>query len=201
MIRIFCSGPDGFAIFLGGSARRIYLVGNLRLENATRKYLEAHNIAPIDLSPLVKHRGRKDQHSAATRIFLHEMRKAKPPPANEWKRIQRTAFPIFKEKADNYPRIFKDHALAADILEKTIPLLKADRENYPGWLICPVRHRHLLRPYRVNWLLRKPVLDLLNPRLRAEALFELLWCCETGAPAARRAVDRGHDGNARILVA
>ena len=44
---------------LGGSARRIYLVGNLRLENATRKYLEAHNIAPIDLSPLVKHLGRK----------------------------------------------------------------------------------------------------------------------------------------------
>ena len=108
------------------------------------------------------------------------MREAKPPPANEWKRIPRTEFPIFKEKADNYPRIVKDDALAADILEKTIPLLKADRENYPGWLICPVRHRHLLRPYGVNWLLRQPVLDLLTPKLRAEALFELLWCCETG---------------------
>jgi hypothetical protein len=164
---------------LGGSARRIYLVGNLRLENATRKYLEAHNIAPIDLSLLVKHQ-RKDQHSAATRIFLHEMRKAKPPLVNEWKRTPRTEFPIFKEVADNYPRIVKDHALAADILEKTIPLLKADRENYPGWLTCPVRQRHSLLPYGVNWLLRKPVLDLFNPKLRADALFELLWCRQTG---------------------
>jgi hypothetical protein len=44
---------------LGGSARRIYLVGNLRLERATRRYLEAHNIAPIDLAPLVNGLPRK----------------------------------------------------------------------------------------------------------------------------------------------
>jgi hypothetical protein len=165
---------------LGGSARRIYLVGNLRLEHATRKYLEAHNIAPIDLSPLVKDLARKDQHAAATRIFLDEMRKAKPVPANEWRRTPWSAFPMHAAGPDIYQRVGKDHALAAELLEKTIPLLTADRKNYPGWLVCPVRHRSSLpRAGDMHWLLRKPVLDLLNARLRAEAAFEALWCRKT----------------------
>ena len=52
----------------------LILVGNLRLERATRKYLEAHNIAPIDFAPLVKDLPRKLQHAAATRIFIDELR-------------------------------------------------------------------------------------------------------------------------------
>ncbi len=101
---------------LGGSARRIYLVGNLRLERATRKYLEAHNIAPIDLSPLVKHLAPKDQHAHATSIFMEEMRKAKPSGANEWKLTTLSAYPLRAAGADIYHRIGRDHALAAELL-------------------------------------------------------------------------------------
>src|SRR5580700_1764158 len=79
---------------LGGSARRIYLVGNLRLEQATRRYLEAHNIAPIDLGPLVKDLPREQQHTAATHMFLDELRRAKPPPAQEWKLTAPEKFPL-----------------------------------------------------------------------------------------------------------
>ena len=161
---------------LGGSARQIYLVGNLRLERATRRYLEAHNIAPIDLAPLVNGLPRKLQHAAATRIFIDELRKAKPPPRHEWKLTPSDQFPLSRAGADAYPRVHKDHPFAADLLKKTIPLFKADRQNYPGWLICPARHRQTLNyAGDAHWLVRKPVLDLLEPKLRAEALFEILW--------------------------
>jgi SIR2-like domain len=161
---------------LGGSARRIYLVGNLRLERATRKYLEAHNIAPIDLAPLVNDLTRKLQHAAATRIFIDELRKAKPPLRHEWKLTPSDQFPLIRAGGDAYQRVHGDHTLAAELLKKTIPLFKADRENYPGWLVCPVRHRQSLHyAGDAHWLLRKPVLDLLEPKLRAEAVFEILW--------------------------
>ena len=161
---------------LGGSARRIYLVGNLRLERAARRYLEAHNIAPIDLAPLVKDLPRKLQHAAATRIFIDELRKAKPALRHEWKLTPSDQFPLPRAGGDAYQRVHKDHAFAADLLKETIPLFKADREHYPGWLICPVRHRQTLRyAGDADWLLRKPVLDLLEPKLRSEAVFEILW--------------------------
>jgi hypothetical protein len=138
--------------------------------------METHNIAPIDLAPLVNDLTRKLQHSAATRIFIDELRKAKPPPRHEWRLTPSDQFPLPRAGADAYQRVHKDHAFAADLLKKTIPLFKADRENYPGWLVCPVRHRQSLHyAGDGHWLLRKPVLDLLEPKLRAEAVFEILW--------------------------
>src|SRR5439155_16193302 len=98
----------------------------------------------IDLAPLVKDLTPKDQHAAATRIFLEELRKAKPAPAHEWKQTPMDQFPLRLAGSDTYQRVGRDHVLAADLLEKTIPLLKADRENYPGWLVCPVQHRRFL---------------------------------------------------------
>jgi hypothetical protein len=161
---------------LGGSARRIYLVGNLRLERATRRYLEAHNIAPIDLAPLVKGLSPKLQHAAATRIFLDELKKAKPASPHEWNLTPSDQFPLARAGIDAYERVHKDNEFASDVLKKTIPLFKADRENYPGWLICPVLHRRSLGyAGNAHWLLRKPVLDLLEPKPRAEAVSEILW--------------------------
>jgi len=161
---------------LGGSARRIYLVGNLRLERATRRYLEAHNIAPIDLAPLVEGLARKLQHAAATRIFLDELRKAKPLPRHQWNLTPPDQFPLPRAGGDAYQRVHRDHAFAADLLKNTVPLFKADRERYPGWLVCPVRYRRDLG-FRgdAQWLVRKPVLDLLDPKQRAEAVFEIVW--------------------------
>jgi hypothetical protein len=161
---------------LGGSARRIYLVGNLRLERATRRYLEAHNIAPIDFAPLVKALSLRLQHATATRIFLDELRKAKPVPPHEWKLTPSDQFPLARAGIDAHQRVHKDNEFAADLLKKTIPVFKADRENYPGWLVCPFQHRRSLgHAGDAHWLLRKPVLDLLEPNLRADAVFEILW--------------------------
>jgi hypothetical protein len=161
---------------LGGSARRIYLVGNLRLERATRKYLEAHNITPIDLAPLVKDMTQERQHTAATQIFIDELRKAKPPLRHEWKLTPGNQFPLARAGAGAYQRVHRDYPFTADLLRQAIPLFKVDRENYPGWLVCPVRYRQSLQHAGdAHWLLRKPVLDLLEPALRAAAVFEILW--------------------------
>ena len=161
---------------LGGSARRIYLVGNLRLEQATRRYLEAHNIAPIDFTPLVKELPRNLQHAEATRIFIDELRKAKPPPRHEWQLTPSEQFPLFRAGGTAYERVHKDPSFAAELLADTVLLFKADRERYPGWLVCPSRYREtLLHAGDVHWLLRKPVLNLLDPSRRAEAAFEILW--------------------------
>ena len=152
------------------------LVGNLRLENATRKYLEAHNVTVIDLAPLVKDLLPQNRHAAATRLFFEELRRAKPVPSHEWKRTPHEQFPLTLAGANAYQRVHKDAAFTADLLEKTIPLLKADRMNYPGWLVCPAKYRLSLgNSGGEDWLLRKPVLDLLKPEVRAEVLFEILW--------------------------
>lgn len=161
---------------LGGNARRIYLVGNLRLERATRKYLEAHNIAPIDFAPIVEKLTPNRQHAAATQIFIDELRKAKPAPRHEWRLTSHNAFPLAKAGVDAHQRVHKDHEFAADLLKKTIPLFKADRANYPGWLVCPAHLRQSIAyTGDAHWLVSKPVLDLLEPKLRADALFEILW--------------------------
>jgi hypothetical protein len=138
--------------------------------------LEAHNIAPIDFAPLVEKLAPKLQHTTATRIFIDELRKAKPPLQHEWKLTSPDQFPLAKAGADAHQRVHKDSELAADLLKTTIPLFKTDRENYPGWLVCPPRLRQSVAyTGDADWLVRKPALDLLNPKLRAEALFEILW--------------------------
>ncbi|MET4425776.1 SIR2 family protein [Bradyrhizobium sp. RT3a] len=161
---------------LGGSARRIYLAGNLRLERATRKYLEAHNIAPIDFAPLVEKLAPNRQHETAAQIFIDELRKAKPDPRHVWKLTTHNEFPLAKAGIDAHQRVHKDHEFVADLLKKAIPLFKMDRENYPGWLICPAHLRQSIAyAGDAHWLVRKAVLDLLEPKLRGEALFEILW--------------------------
>ncbi|MDR3483402.1 MAG: SIR2 family protein [Bradyrhizobium sp.] len=161
---------------LGGSVRRIYLAGNLRLERASRRYLEAHNIAPIDLAPLVESLSPKMQHAAATRILLDELQKAKPLLGHTWKLTPSEKFPMHLAGVDAAQKVHKDAEFAADLLKKTIPLFQNDREHYPGWLICPVRLRQSIAyAGSAHWLVRKATLDLLEPKFRAEALFEILW--------------------------
>ena len=113
---------------LGGSARRIYLVGNLRLERATRRYLEAHNIAPIDLAPLVKD-FRGSFSTRPPRAFLSmSFERPNRLPARMEADAKRSV-PARARGHDAYQRVHKDHPFAADLLKKTIPLFKADRRK------------------------------------------------------------------------
>jgi hypothetical protein len=161
---------------LGGKARRIYLVGNLNLPPARRKFLESHNIAPIDFAPLMEEVPRAERHAAAARLFFDALKQAKPDPLHKWNLTPSGEYPLSNAGHEAYQRVRKDDIFAADLLNQTALLLKADREKYPGWLICPASLRQNLRHDGDEaWLLRTSVLDLFELPRRAEILYEFLW--------------------------
>lgn len=160
---------------LGGTARRIYLVGNLHLPHATRKYMEAHNIAPIDFAPILENVQEAERHMEATRLFFDALKREKPVPAHEWK-MTSSDYPLQAAELEAPQRARADDAVAAEMLEKITQLLETDRKGYPGWLVCPRNLRKSLG-YGGDkiWLLRKSVLDHFEPARRAKILYEFLW--------------------------
>jgi hypothetical protein len=160
---------------LGGNARRIYLVGNLNLPRATRKFLEAHNIAPIDLAPLVEKLPKTDRHATAARHFFAALTAAKPHPAGEWRHAPHNDYPMRQAAGDVHERARKDDAFAATLLDGTAMVLAKDRATYPGWLACPHTERPSLQSGDESWILRAATLATFTPARRVEILAEILW--------------------------
>ncbi|BCF89100.1 hypothetical protein PPGU16_21670 [Paraburkholderia largidicola] len=160
---------------LGGKARRIYLVGHLELSASKRRYLEAHNVSPIDLSPLVDSES-PDKHARVTQIFLQALVAARQNAAHKWILHPSHAYPLNKGGPDAHSRTVKDVDFCASALRKTIALWKEDRQRYPGWLVCPSEIRRSLQTDMPEaWLYRPEALKTLNLQERAEALYELAW--------------------------
>ena len=159
---------------LGDSARRIYLVGNLELPPARRRYFEAHNIAPIDLAPLVHGAPAVERHTEATRLFIEALRRARPTPEHEWSITAADAYPLHKAGPTAFEQARKSDAFAVDLLVNTIAIFAKDRAAYPDWLVCPRKYRMTL-VQGATWLLRKPVLNQLQTARRVEVLWELVW--------------------------
>lgn len=149
---------------LTSHARRIYLVGALRLTSAKRKYLESINIAPIDLWDVVSDFDDHDiRHAKATEIFLQELRNLKPKQAWEWSPTELNV--KTNKKSDS----------GSSLLERQISILTSDRKSYPGWLICPTMVR-----WQLQTQLRDPYpnpqnLSQMEPDSRAKLLYELAW--------------------------
>lgn len=162
---------------LGGNARRIYLAGNLNLTGSSRRYLQAHNIAPIDLAPLVASLPKGERHAAATKMFFDALRTEKPPAPDEWTQHPFNDYPLRKAGPDLSERARKDDDFAAGALNETVKLIEEDRKNYPGWLICPIRERQGFHygSFDEFSLLRTPVLARFEPRRRAAILYEYMW--------------------------
>ncbi|WP_070968003.1 SIR2 family NAD-dependent protein deacylase [Vibrio sonorensis] len=140
---------------LSTSARRIYLVGALGLNAAKRKYLESMNIAPIDLAMLVSEYDDPDlKHQKATELFLSVLHEFKPKPSWDWK--PQTSY-------------------SDESFETRLEALKKDREDYPGWFICPSHHRFLMHSSVDHKLISKKVIDSLPIDQRAALLYEVAW--------------------------
>lgn len=139
---------------LSTSARRIYLVGALELNAAKRKYLESINIAPIDLSMLVSEYDDPDlKHKKATEVFLSALHELKPKPSWDWKPI----------------------SIRDESFEAQLALLKKDREEYPGWIICPPHLRFLVHSNIPHKLINKNTIDTLPIEQCEKLLYELAW--------------------------
>ena len=158
---------------LGSHARRIYLVGDLGLTAAKRKYFESINIAPIDLAELVADFDNPDaRHREATKVFLTALKDLKPKHAWEWlpTQIHRTII-----SNDDIDRTYRDKGYAAGLLEQQLPALVKDRMSYPEWLVCPQRQRWELQT-QINdpHPTRDNILEL-SQESRASLLYEMAW--------------------------
>jgi len=129
---------------LASNARRIYLMGVLRLGPAKRKLLEARNIAPIDLWPLVEHLDPADRDGKAIEMALDYLHAAKPPRPQDWLPGAGTAESV-SQTFDKDRKARTDDAFAAERILETTGAWEADRLNFPGWLVPPGRVR---RPFR-----------------------------------------------------
>jgi hypothetical protein len=156
---------------LGGGARRIYLVGVLCLQPATRRLLELRNVAPIDLAPLVSNVDAVDRHTKAMQLFLEYLQKAEPRPVHAWS-PKRYSESLTAEETD---RRFRDKKYAAELLVKAAGAWRSERESYPGWIICPSEKRLELRYATDEVHLSKAALDNIEVKQRPTILFELAW--------------------------
>ncbi|WNF56494.1 MULTISPECIES: SIR2 family NAD-dependent protein deacylase [unclassified Pseudomonas] len=140
---------------LTAHARKIYLIGALRLTPGKRKYLESLNVAPIDLESLVD--GYDDpnlKHIKATEIFFEILNLLKPDEPSDWspKRIE-SSTPI----------------------EQYISTLESDRNSYPGWLVCPPSLRWELQTQISISTFNPNSLTLISASNRAKLLYEKAW--------------------------
>jgi hypothetical protein len=160
---------------LAEHARKIYLVGALNLTAARRKYLEANNIAPIDLWDAVKHLDGIDlRHQTATELFLQEMRdegKSKVD-LHEWTLSRMYSAESTQEELS---RQIKEPAYAAIALKGQLEVLKRDRKAYPMWLACPPNlRREALSQVKQPILNAKSIAELGGDD-RAQLLYEIAW--------------------------
>jgi tetratricopeptide (TPR) repeat protein len=164
---------------LGSSARRIYLVGVLKLSAPRRKLLEAHNVSPIDLAPIVGHIEAHERHSAAAGQFLDFLTKSKPKAASEWS--TRASSAAARRPLDGLANKAEVGALVTAV-RQLIPIWRQERETYPGWLVCPSSERLIIR-LNVSGLLyiggpQHPLaraVEELEASERAEFLYEMVW--------------------------
>ncbi|WP_168341174.1 SIR2 family NAD-dependent protein deacylase [Rhizobium laguerreae] len=148
---------------LGENARRIRLVGDLRLSSSQRQVLEQRNIYPIDLSPLVVGLERDEAHQRATEIFINELWAGEPKPAHSWNRT----------RLANEPPL---NATPTEIIEQLVQSWTEDHKCYPGWVIAPAHHREFLDFETGVWSRHmRQALPQVNDRLRALACYELVW--------------------------
>lgn len=119
---------------LNVSARRIRLVGVLKLSPVSRALLERRNVTPIDLAPLVSNLHRDEQHEKALELFFGALLAAKPPSPYAW---------------DIGPEKFTQSAIEKEEDRPTrTEVARAwakDKSTYPGWIIGPYRETHRLR--------------------------------------------------------
>jgi SIR2-like protein len=116
------------------SARRIRLVGVLNLSPVSRSLLEARNVTPIDLAPLVSKLPNDEKHEKALEFFFAALKASKPRSPFAWNMTSDR-----NSESPNAPE--EDKASRATIAEAWAK----DRGAYPGWVVCPYQETHKLR--------------------------------------------------------
>ncbi|WP_166207392.1 SIR2 family NAD-dependent protein deacylase [Cognatiluteimonas telluris] len=157
---------------LDASARRIYLVGALKLTAAKRKYLDSINVVPIDLGELVDEFDEDTKHTRALEFFLSALKSLKPRRSWEWCPSDLHRSILTTKELDSRSA---DPGHAAARLEDKLPALEADRMSYPGWLVCPVELRWKLQNQISDPFPAAAYLSAMSRDSRAKMLYEIAW--------------------------
>jgi hypothetical protein len=152
---------------LGASARRIYLVGALKLSSARRKLLESRNISIVDFSPLLANVDDATRERCASELFINHLLSSKPRPVWDWP-IEKK--PALSSALENRPE------QQVDQLRNTIVCWEEERVSYPGWFVCPPNIRQEIARTTINalWSM-KSTLEQLPLKDRGRAAFEAAW--------------------------
>lgn len=174
---------------LGEHAPTIYLVGCLNLSASRRKMLEERRVQPIDLCHLPDYANWPDvsRHALAMRWFLKRLSQGKPYSRARWPSVPATpnlSDDIAPHRVDPYaplnvPR-FPGDGWTADSVSMLIPILRHNREVYPGWVVAPEKARSRIAqhcPRHARGVAE--VITKLDPRQAEDLLFEVNWEFET----------------------
>lgn len=179
---------------LGENAPTVYLCGLLDLSSSERQLLDRRKVAPVDLSPLFPATtwpDRDERHQKAAEWFLLNLMSGKPPNPDDWlgKREQSSRWtPSF-----GLPRLPQPRSLVlqeastpmpfsareTEQTEEIIEIWRAQREEYPGWVVAPREKRERLVSDTEHWIY--PVLnvaDNMSPQEGIHLLYELNWRLE-----------------------
>ncbi|MGY4750497.1 SIR2 family NAD-dependent protein deacylase [Pannonibacter sp. Q-1] len=114
------------------AARRIRLVGVLKLSPVSRALLERRNVTPIDLAPLVEDLHPDEQHERALDLLFNAIWSLKPLSPYKWRRDE--------SKFSRSPSAKEDRPTRAEVAN----IWAKDRKTYPGWIVGPHQEtRHL----------------------------------------------------------
>ena len=143
---------------------RVYLIGMLRLSDSQRRLLERRNIVSVDISEYDDVDG-DDPEGALERFFDYlESRKRDFNP-RDWPR-------------NGYPHRQHTNDSKVSKIRRVLPMWKADRRSFPGWLIVPEARRRVLWQATRDWLMIVPDSNELPRFLDLEFAFEMVWRME-----------------------
>jgi len=185
----------------GKNAPPIYLVGLLDIQEPQKKLFEERGVKPIDLAPLYPKdffHDNDERNSKALEWFFFYLEKGAPFDPMRWPALKQ--FTVFAEKpvedicqipdshySKDYGKRYIHLPSYKDDEEKKNSIIKdlrgiserwqIERENYPGWFICPKRSREHIYPWYEK-LLMNFVITHVNELPCPENLsliFELIW--------------------------
>ncbi len=145
---------------------KIYLIGVLNLTIAQMSLLVRYNIVSIDMSDL-DDVGRHDHFKGMQKFFEFCNSKKSESDRLDWPR----------SSGHMSPDLNNDKTLTQKI-EEVLPIWKAQRETFPGWVVVPDDRRDALWNHTKYWEYIVREADELTAPLLLDFLYEYCWRLE-----------------------
>lgn len=154
-------------------ARRIYYVTASPLRPVKRHLLNQRGITTIDLNPLVKDLDKSLRYEQTYTKLFDYLKLQKPVALHTWQPLgKREINELSVTKGSEHTEQTANKPNATSSLENNIRDLKANRLDYPLWVICPARLRAQLADLPNS---RTQNLEQMPEKERALFLYELIW--------------------------